>query len=72
MQRQPLTKEQPKFSVGDSVWYDPGGSRPKEGPYLINSVKLNGRYSLCNDDVDNTPVDDANDVEETQLKKAPR
>ena len=54
--------------MGDKVWFDPGGSRPLEGPYLVSKLKPNGWYALCHDDDDHTPVHNAEDAQESQLR----
>ncbi|KAK0716305.1 hypothetical protein B0H67DRAFT_645945 [Lasiosphaeris hirsuta] len=59
-----------KFYVGDKVWLDPGGSAPREGPYLVAAVKANGKYALCHDDDASTPVRDADEVDESKLRRA--
>ncbi|KAH8589140.1 hypothetical protein B0O99DRAFT_692714 [Bisporella sp. PMI_857] len=60
-----------KYHVGDRVWFDPGGSKPWEGPYLIASVPSNGRYTLCHDDDgNNEAVNGGEEVDESQLKRA--
>ncbi len=66
-QESSLTEKQAKFYVGDRVWFDPGGSRPREGPYLVANRKENGRYALSYEDEDSTPVPSADDVDESQL-----
>ena len=52
------------------MWFDPGGSRPREGPYLIASVQLNGKYTLCYEDGDNEAVNNGEEVGESQLRRA--
>jgi hypothetical protein len=60
--------KQAKFYVGDKVWLDPGGSMPREGPYLVGAVKPDRKYTLCHDD--GTVVNGADDVDESKLKRA--
>jgi hypothetical protein len=65
-----LIGSQSKFRTGDRVWFDPGGSKPREGPYLIASVRPNGRYTLCYEDGDNEAVNEGEEVGESQLRRA--
>jgi hypothetical protein len=67
----PLIRPQSKYRVGDRVWFDPGGSRPREGPYLIASVPSTARYTLCHDEDGNfEAVNNKEEVGESQLKRA--
>lgn len=59
-----------KFYLGDRVWLDPGGSMPREGPYLVAAVKGNGKYALCHDDDAGTPVHNADEKDESKLRLA--
>jgi len=54
--------------VGDKVWLDPGGSMPREGPYLVGAVKPDRKYTLCHDD--GTVLNGADDADESKLKRA--
>ncbi|KAK3343401.1 hypothetical protein B0T25DRAFT_572417 [Lasiosphaeria hispida] len=65
-----LIGTQAKFYLGDRVWLDPGGSMPREGPYLVAAVKGNGKYALCHDDDAGTPVHNADEKDESKLRLA--
>lgn len=49
------------------MWYDPGGSRPIEGPYLIASID-GCFYALCYENNEYDPVPHASKILADKIK----
>lgn len=57
-----------RFKTGDTVYFDPGGNSPLEGPYLISSVPSPQHYILCNP-TDYSLINSGEVIKESKLVK---
>jgi len=58
-----------KFKVGTRVYFDPGGTSPLEGPYLVSTVPSPQRYILCREN-DYSLINNGEEIDESVLTRA--